>query len=192
MSVTKCIAFGRAALAVAILVAVAGCGSAERNLASESDLSGGLYSIRVTSPAFQYGKPIPAKYTEDGENISPPLEWTGGPTGTTGYVVIMEDPDAGRKQPALHWLVYHLPADVKSLPENAAATGGLTQGKNYKGQVGYAGPKVPKGNTHRYFFQVFAIDQPINVGPGATREEFAKSVLNGAIAKGVLVGTYGQ
>ena len=192
MTVTTCVTFGRAVLAVAVLVAVAGCGNADRKLASNSDLSGGLYSIRVTSPAFAYDKPIPAKYSEDGGNVSPPLEWTGGPTGTTGYVVIMEDPDAGRKLPALHWLVYHLPADVRSLPENAAAIGGLTQGKNHKGQVGYVGPKVPKGNTHRYFFQVFAVDQPINVGPGATREEFAESVLSGAIAKGVLVGTYGK
>lgn len=189
---TTWISSGRAAFAVAMLVAVAGCGSAEHRVASNSVLSGGLFSLRVSSPAFQDGKPIPAKYTEDGENVSPPLEWTGGPTGTTGYVVIVEDPDAGRKLPALHWLVYHLPADVKSLPENAAASGDLTQGKNYKGQVGYTGPKVPKGNTHRYFFQVFAVDQPVNIGPGATREEFAKSVLKGALAKGVLIGTYGE
>jgi hypothetical protein len=161
-------------------------------LASHSELSGGLFSIRVSSPAFEDSKPIPAKYTQDGENISPPLEWTGGPSGTTGYVVIMEDPDAGRKQPALHWLVYHIPADVTSLPENAAKIGTLTQGKNFKGEVGYAGPIPSPGNTHRYFFQVFAVDQPVKVGPGATRDEFAKAVLQGALAKGVLVGTYGK
>lgn len=192
---TTWISSSRAALAVAALAALAGCGSAERNLASNSVLSGGLYSLRVSSPEFEDGQPIPAKYAEAGGNVSPPIEWTGGPTGTTGYILIMEDPDAGRKQPDLHWLVYHLPAEARSLPENAAASGSLTQGKNYKGEVGYAGPNPPPGNTHRYFFQVFAVDKPVNVGPGATREEFAKAVQRvqrGALAKGVLIGTYGK
>ena len=184
---------GRTFVVLAALAAVAGCGNADRKLASNSELSGGLFSLRVTSPAFVDAQAIPAKYTADGENISPPLQWTGGPTGTTGYVIIVEDPDAGRKRPALHWLVYHVPADVRSLPENAAAIGNLTQGKNDMGVVGYSGPNPSKGNTHRYYFQVFAVDQPMDIAPGVTREEFAKrakAVMTGAIAKGVLVGTY--
>src|SRR4051794_16770895 len=121
----------RAALVAGVAVSAFGCGNANRNLASNSGLSGGLWSITVTSPAFRQGDPIPKKYTEDGENVSPPLRWSSGPTGTKGYVVIVEDPDAGKKKPALHWLVYHIPFGTNELPENASATGGLTQGKNY-------------------------------------------------------------
>jgi Raf kinase inhibitor-like YbhB/YbcL family protein len=181
-----------AALAAFVVLAVGGCGSAERNLASNSELSGGLWSISVTSPAFRDGQAIPKKYTEDGENVSPPLRWSKGPTGTTGYVLMVEDPDAGRKQPAMHWLVYRIPVGTNELPENAAATGNLMQGKNYKGTVGYAGPNPPKGNVHHYHFQVFAIDQTGEIGPGATRQDLEKAALRSAIAKGELIGTYGR
>jgi len=174
------------------VAAVAGCSSAERNLTSNKELSGGLWSITVTSPAFRSGQPIPAKYTADGENISPPLTWSSGPSGTTGYIVIVEDSDSGNKIPALHWAVYGLPATTHELPENAAANGNLTQGRNYKGENGYTGPDPSKGNTHHYHFQVFAIDQSAGLGPGATREDMARVALRGALAKGKLVGTYGR
>jgi Raf kinase inhibitor-like YbhB/YbcL family protein len=181
-----------AALAACVMVTVAGCGNADRNLASNSELSGGLWSISVTSPAFRDGQAIPKKYTADGENVSPPLQWSRGPSGTTRYVLMVEDPDAGRKTPAMHWLVYHIPVGTNELPENAAATGNLRQGKNYKGMIGYAGPNPPKGNVHHYHFQVFAIDQTAEIPPGATREELEKAALRGAIAKGEMIGTYGR
>jgi Raf kinase inhibitor-like YbhB/YbcL family protein len=171
---------------------VAGCGNADRNLVTNKERSGGLWSISVRSPAFKEGQPIPRKYTEEGENVSPPLKWSNGPSGTTGYVVIVEDPDAGKKIPALHWLVYQLPASTTELPENASATAGLTQGKNYKGQIGYTGPNPTKGNTHRYFFQVLAVDQTFQLPPGASREDLASAAERGAIAKGRLIGTYGK
>src|SRR6476620_3326731 len=115
---------------VAFVAVLAGCGP-ERNLASNKELSGGLWSISVTSPAFRDGEPIPKKYTKDGENISPPLKRSSGPSGTTGYIVIVEDPDAVKKVPALHWLVYRIPCGTNELPENASASGNLVQGKNY-------------------------------------------------------------
>jgi Raf kinase inhibitor-like YbhB/YbcL family protein len=180
---------GYAAMA-ACLVAAMGCGSAQRNLASNSELSGGLWSLDVTSPAFRDGQAIPPKYAAAGGNVSPPLRWTSGPSGTTGYVIMVEDADSGRKMPAMHWLVYHLPVGTNELPENASATGNLTQGKNYKGEVGYAGPDPPKGRTHHYHFQVFAVDQTANIGPGATRADLEKVAVRGAIAKGELIGTY--
>jgi Raf kinase inhibitor-like YbhB/YbcL family protein len=187
-----CLKSLRAALAACVVVIVAGCGSAERNLASNAALSGGLRSMTVTSPAFKNREPIPQKYTQDGENISPPLRWSSGPSGTSQYVLIVEDPDAGRKKPAVHWLVYHIPAGTTELPENAAAAGGLTQGKNFTGQVGYVGPKVSKGNSHRYYFQIFAVDPTFTIPPGVTREELEKAALHGALAKGSMIGTYGK
>src|SRR3954447_26499716 len=176
---------------VVVVAVLAGCG-ADRNLASNKDLSGGLWSISVTSPAFKDGQPLPKKYTKDGENVSPPLKWSSGPTGTTGYIVIAEDPDAGKKIPALHWLVYRIPFGTNELPENASASGTLVQGKNYKGEIGYTGPDPSKGNTHRYVFQVFAVDQSAGIGPGATLADMEQAALRSALAKGKLTGTYGR
>jgi len=184
--------FFRAASAAFLTAALVGCGNANRNLASNSKVSGGLWSIAVSSPAFRDGREIPAKYTEDGENVSPPLRWTSGPSGTVGYVVIVEDPDAGKKKPALHWMVYHIPFGTNELPENASASTQFAQGKNYKGQVGYTGPNPSKGNTHHYHFQVFAVERTSNLPAGATREELEKAAIQGAIAKGELIGTYGK
>ena len=186
----QCLKSLRAALAACVVVVLFGCGSAERNLATNSALSGGLRSMTVSSPAFRNREPIPDKYTQHGENISPPLRWTPGPSGTSQYVLIVEDPDAGRKKPAVHWLVYHIPGNVTELPENAAATMGLTQGKNYTGKDGYVGPKGSKGNTHRYYFQVFAVDPTTTFPPGVTREELEKAALHGALAKGSMIGTF--
>ena len=74
--------------------------------------------------------------------------------------------------------------------ENAAASAGLIQGRNFKGQSGYAGPEAKKGNTHHFYFQVFALDQKLDLPPGATRQELGKALERGAIAKGKLVATY--
>jgi Raf kinase inhibitor-like YbhB/YbcL family protein len=168
-----------------------GCGSSERKLASNTELSGGLSSLGVSCTAFRDGEAIPRKYTADGENVSPPLRWSGGPTGTKEFVVIVEDPDADNDMPAMHWMVYRMPASVRELPEGASASDGqLVQGRNHTGQTGYAGPNPPKGNRHRYFFQVFALDQSLDLPAGATRAELGKSLERGAIAKGELIGTY--
>ena len=188
----RCSVCNRAVLMASLSMLVVGCGSASRNLASNKELSGGLWSMRVTSPVLKDGEPIPPKYTADGENVSPPLKWSHGPSGTSEYVLIGEDADSDRKIPALHWMVYRLPVGTNELPENAAATGNLIQGRNYKGQMGYTGPDPKKGNTHRYHFQVFALDQKLNLPPGATRQELGKALERGAIAKGQLVGTYAR
>jgi len=184
--------WNRAAVATVVSLIAVGCGSASRNLASNKELSGGLWSMRVTSPVLKEGQPIPQKYTADGENVSPPLKWSHGPSGTSEYILIVEDADSDRKIPALHWMVYRLPLGTNELAENAAATGGLVQGRNYKGQIGYTGPETKKGNTHRYHFQVFALDQSLDLPPGATRQELGKALERGAIAKGELIATYSR
>jgi Raf kinase inhibitor-like YbhB/YbcL family protein len=185
-----CSRWNRAALLAGLSVLLAGCGSASRNLASKKELSGGLWSMRVTSPVLSEGQPIPPKYTADGDNVSPPLKWSHGPSGTSEYVLIVEDADSDRKIPAMHWMVYRLPVGTNELPENAAATGNLVQGRNYKGQNTYTGPDPKKGNTHHYHFQIFALDQSLTLPPGATRPELGKALKRGAIAKGKLVATY--
>ncbi len=87
-------------------------------------LGGGVMSIGVKSEAFGEGKPIPRKYTGDGENVSPPVEWTGLPGGTKELAVIVDDPDAPRAEPWVHWVIYKIPGQAPGLPEAVPAGGG--------------------------------------------------------------------
>jgi Raf kinase inhibitor-like YbhB/YbcL family protein len=178
-----------------VVVGIALCNSSCNNmgkLATNSKRSGGLWSIKVTSPAFRDGEAIPAKYTVDGENLSPPISWTKGPNQTKEYAIIMEDPDAKGKMPATHWLVYRVPASVNSLPEGASRDAKLVQGKNYLGMTRYAGPNPPKGSSkpHRYYIEVFALSDPVNTAPGADRQTVAHDFRGFVLGKGQMVGTY--
>ena len=136
---------------------------------------------------------IPEKYTADGGNISPPLQWNHGPENVVEYAIIVEDPYEAFNEPHTHWLVYRIKATgdkMQQLPEGAASSAQLIQGKNYLGQNTYAGPKPPKGAVHKYFFQIFALDKPINIGPGATRDQLAKAYEGCVLSQGFLMGTY--
>jgi Raf kinase inhibitor-like YbhB/YbcL family protein len=175
-----------------------GC-SSESKLASNSDLSGGLWTIAITSPAFEQEGMIPEKYTQYGQNISPPLQWGKGPSGVKEWVLIVQDPDAPGDEPYLHWFVYRIPATTTQLPEGAAGVAGasgnpgnstLMQGKNYLGRIGYAGPKPPPGKAHRYFFQIFAVDTPQEWPQGVERSVARGKFQGHVLSKGVLVGQY--
>src|SRR4051794_26816470 len=85
-------------------LAAAGC-SSDSKLAMNSELGRAPSSISVTSPAFNSGGMIPIKYTQDGENVSPPIEWSGAPGGTREFVLVVQDPDAPGDDPYLHWFV---------------------------------------------------------------------------------------
>lgn len=174
---------------------VSGC-SAEGKLASKSALSGGLWTVKVQSPAFEHQGEIPEKYTQEGMNVSPPLKWSAGPAGVKEWVVIVEDADSKVTQgpekgrPALHWMVYGIPGNVHELPEGAASQGTYLQGKNYSGETGYAGPMPPAGKKHRYYFQVFALDSEQSFTSGMTRTQLAEKLKGHVLSKGQLIGTY--
>ena len=105
-------------------------------------------TIQITSSAFKEGETIPAKYTCDGANVSPPLAWSGVPGGTKSLAVIADDPDA----PVgtwVHWVLYDLPAGQNSLVEGVQGAG--LQGINDFRKTGYGGPCPPRGKPHRYF-----------------------------------------
>ena len=172
-----------------IIFALAGC-SSDSKLATNSDLSGGLWSISVSSPAFNNMGMIPVKYTQDGENVSPPLAWSKGPGGTKEFVLVIEDPDAPGDFPYLHWFVYRIPVTRNQLAEGASSDASLMQGKNYLGKVGYAAPKPPPGKTHRYFFEVFALDTPQDWPEGMERSMVRARFKGHVLAKGQLIGQY--
>jgi hypothetical protein len=152
--------------------------------------------LSVKTKGFDAGRPIPKKYAYKGEgqNISPPLAWSGAPDNTSTYAIIVDDPDAPspknpRPNPWVHWVVYNIPGDTTSIEEGD--DGGGTQGRNDFGEKSYGGPMPPAGSgAHRYFFKVYALDTELRLDPGATKEELIDAMEGHVLAKGQIHGTY--
>jgi Raf kinase inhibitor-like YbhB/YbcL family protein len=149
----------------------------------------------VTSTAFADGQAIPARYTADGEDISPPLAWDHIPDGTRSLALIGEDPDAPRGI-WTHWVLFNLPADLRKLDENVpqkpTLPNGAMQGNNDFHKPGYGGPSPPPGKPHRYFFKVYALDAPLKLPAGATRHQLLDAMQGHVLDEGQLLGTYGR
>src|SRR5262249_23044587 len=122
--------------------------------------------MRLTSSAFQEGKPIPTPYTGEGPDKSPALAWDGVPDGTKSFALICDDPDAPRGT-WVHWVLFNLPADTRSLPEGVPTDdrlpSGALQGTTDFKRPGYGGPYPPPGKPHRYFFKLYALDTTLNL-----------------------------
>ncbi|HBN26273.1 MAG TPA: YbhB/YbcL family Raf kinase inhibitor-like protein [Desulfobacteraceae bacterium] len=154
--------------------------------------------LTVTSSAFNEGSMIPIKYTLNSENISPDISWKGSPDGTKSFVIIMEDPDIPMPKfliPSwIHWIVYDIPPGTTSIPAAIPITGtldnGMKQGKTSFMKTGYKGPKPPFG-THRYFFNIYALDKTIDLSPvKANKKKIMKAMDGHVLAKGTLMGRY--
>jgi Raf kinase inhibitor-like YbhB/YbcL family protein len=152
-------------------------------------------AMNLTSPAFEQGGQIPSKYTCEGEDVSPPLAWDGVPKGTKSLVLIIDDPDApDPKAPQLvwvHWVIYNIPPDTKSLPENASKAGlpqGVELGLNDFKKTGYGGPCPPIGR-HRYFHKLYALDVTLDLRR-ATEPEIELVMKGHVLADAELIGTY--
>jgi len=150
--------------------------------------------LDVKSPAFGYAKSMSDKFTCDGADISPPLEWKNAPAGTRTFAVICETPDA----PAgnwVHWVIYDIPADAAKLNEAVAKKeqleNGARQGKNDYDQIGYGGPCYPAGE-HRFFFRVYALDVTTNLRAGVTRDQLLQAMQGHILAEGVLMSVYAR
>ncbi|RME48616.1 MAG: YbhB/YbcL family Raf kinase inhibitor-like protein [Caldilineae bacterium] len=144
----------------------------------------------LTSSAFGMGEKIPVRYTCDGEDISPPLQWSDPPAGTQTFTLIMDDPDApvGVWD---HWLLFNLPAGTRALPEKATPPAGSVDGKNSWGRTGYGGPCPPRG-THRYFFKLYALDTSLNLPAGASKKDLLRAMEGHILAQAELMGTYAR
>jgi Raf kinase inhibitor-like YbhB/YbcL family protein len=157
-----------------------------------SCISYSAYAFELKSTAFAAGSAIPALYTCQGKDISPPLAWSGVPNGTKGYALICDDPDAPIVT-WVHWVYYNIPPSVISLPEaftknEKPASGGI-HGKSSFGDFGYGGPCPPWG-THRYFFRLYALDTMLNLEPGVKKKEVIKAMEGHVLATAELMGTY--
>lgn len=144
--------------------------------------------MELKSPAFGAGEAIPRKFTGEGEDVSPPLAWSGAPRDTRAFALVCDDPDAPTDEPWVHWVVYDIPADRTSLPEGAE---GFLEGKNSWGRAEYGGPLPPAGHgEHRYRFHLYALDRPTDLEPGATLDEVRRASEDHVLAEGELVGLY--
>ena len=145
----------------------------------------------ITSSAFADGARIPAHYTCDGENISPPLTFAGVPTGAVSLALIMDDPDVPKHlRPDglwVHWVVFDMPADVREIGEGAVPAG--TMGANTRGALAYGGP-CPPDREHRYFFKLYALDVKLGLPEGATRDEVLAAMEGRVLAGAELMGKY--
>ncbi len=151
-----------------------------------------LSDLKLTSSAFEFRGEIPKKYTGEGEDVSPPLEWTNVPEGTKSFVVICHDPDAPLILEGtygfVHWVLYNIPGSVTSLPEG---TQDYTAGVNNFDKEGYGGPMPPDGHgTHHYFFWVLALNEELNLEAGLSLRELLEKVEPSVIGMNRLVGTY--
>lgn len=150
-----------------------------------------IMMLVLLSPAFENGDMIPVRYTADGEDISPPLEWEF--TGEiSSFALICIDPDAPRGD-WIHWVVYNIPGDSFSLPEAVPAVDSLAdgtlQGTNSWGNIGYGGPAPPSGK-HSYIFVLYALDGMIDLEAGVTAEELIEVMEGRVVAQAELVGEY--
>jgi Raf kinase inhibitor-like YbhB/YbcL family protein len=132
-------------------------------------LQGGV--MKLSSPAFTYGHPIPQQFSCEGEDISPALVWHDVPQSTKSLALIMDDPDAPNGT-WVHWVVFNLAPELSSLPENASIKNykNAVEGTNSWGKTTYGGPCPPSG-THRYFFTLYALDIPITLTSSATKAD---------------------
>ncbi len=153
-------------------------------------------SFKLTSSVITEGGSIPPRYTCEGDDVSPPLEWSGAPDGTESFALVVDDPDA--PDPAhpqrtyVHWVLYNIPADTNRLEQDASASGlpdDAEVGMNDWEKAEYGGPCPPIGR-HRYFFKLHALDTRLNGLTEATKGDVEKAMEGHVLAKAQLMGTY--
>lgn len=153
-------------------------------------------TLRLTSPAFTDGGEIPEKFTCEGADVSPPLQWRGVPEGAKSLVLIVDDPDApdpaAPKLTWVHWVLFDLPAKEGGLPEDADKAGypaGAGVGSNDWKRPGYGGPCPPVGR-HRYFHKLYALDAALGLKGHPAKAQVEAAMRGHVLAETQLIGTY--
>jgi Raf kinase inhibitor-like YbhB/YbcL family protein len=151
-------------------------------------------TIELTSGSFGNNSIIPTKYTCDGADVSPPLTWKTRASGVESFALVMYDADT--PQYFTHWILFNIPSNSTSLPENLTKGGSVpgvgSQGRNDFGAVGYGGPCPPSGATHHYWIVVYALDAKVDAPPGSALDGLVGTIRGHILATGLLVGTYGR
>lgn len=154
--------------------------------------------MTLTSPAFEPGGAIPSRYTCEGANVSPPLEWSEVPASARTFTLIVLDPDApdpeAPRRTFVHWVLYDIPRTARGVPEAAVRNDlprGTVEGINDFHSAGYGGPCPPLGR-HRYFFNLYALDQALPAMRNATRQDVERAMQGHVVAQAELIGTYAK
>jgi len=151
--------------------------------------------LRLQSPAFKHTGRIPAQYTCDGKDLSPPLEWGQPPAGTKRIAIVVQDPtvDPG---PVVHWVLYDLPGSWTGVPAGVARRetlpSGARQGRNDFGSVGYRGPCPAPGKSHDYWYRVYALDGPLTLPPRPSGRDVLEAMDDHTVRVAELMGTYSR
>jgi Raf kinase inhibitor-like YbhB/YbcL family protein len=175
-------------LAPVLAVVMAACGGGET---VEGPAPAAPDRIRLTSPAFEAEAVIPREFTCDGDEVSPPLAWTGVPTGARSLALLVEDPDAPGGT-FVHWTVFAIAPETTGIQAGRVPRG-AREGENSFGDSGYGGPCPPEGDEpHRYVFALYALRSDPGLDAGAAPEAVREAVAGAAIARGQLTGRYGR
>jgi Raf kinase inhibitor-like YbhB/YbcL family protein len=177
----------RVLVLMAGLATLAACSSGGGEPRRERDLP---ERITVSSAAFDAGGTIPARFTCAGEDISPPLRWSGMPEGTAGVALVVDDPDAPRGT-YVHWVLTGLDPATGGLAEGAVPAG-ARQLPNSAGKAAWTGPCPPAGPAHHYRFTVYALMRDPEVAGDADPEAAVEAIEAAATARGRLVATFGR
>lgn len=148
-----------------------------------------MTDIELKSSAFNDHAMIPRRYAKEGDNVSPPLTWSGVPDEASELALLCEDPDAPSGT-FVHWLVTGIDPHTEGLPTGATTPGSHPHRNGY-GQSGWGGPQPPAGdNAHRYFFRLYALPGPVSIPEEATADEAHRVLDQQQLASGTLVGLY--
>jgi Raf kinase inhibitor-like YbhB/YbcL family protein len=144
--------------------------------------------LRISSPAFDSHGRIPERHSGDGEDVSPPLEWSGVPEGTQAFALVVHDPDAPLVDGFTHWVAYGIPGKATGVSEGG---GEVTHGTNSFGNTRYNGPAPPPGHgPHHYYFWVYALDSDLDLEPGLDRRTLLERIEDHVIEQARTIGTY--
>lgn len=151
-------------------------------------------SLKLTSSAFGHNGGIPAQYTCEGQDLSPPLAWSGVPSNAKSLVLIVDDPDApdpaAPKLTWVHWMLYNIPPSASALGEGVKQLpAGTRDGLNDWQRTGYGGPCPPIGR-HRYFHKLYALDTVLPDLGRPTKAKLEAAMKGHVIAQAELIGTY--
>lgn len=166
-------------VAIACLVLAAGCAGPTLEEGGEMEL---------TSPAMEEGGTIPQRFSCEGRDVSPPLNWSGVPQEAKSLVLVMDDPDAPGGT-FTHWVAYGIPPGKTGL---AAGEPALVEGMNDFGDQGYGGPCPPAGTTHTYRFRLYALDTEPDLKPGASKEEVLEATESHVLAQAEFKAEFGR
>ncbi len=187
----------KGAVLLIIILMVAACTSSidrmqetqiDNFIKNENQITGvvNIQEMNVSSPDFGQDEMIPARFTCDGDDISPEIDISGIPDKAKSLVLIMDDPDAPMGTWD-HWVMFDIPVTERIKESSAPGV----QGKNSWGRNGYGGPCPPNG-THRYFFKVYALDRMLGIKDSSTKKDVMDAMMDSVIGEGRLVGLYSR